>query len=98
MDTGKIRQYWHFATTWENSVAAGYSPPYLNDEISEIRAATAWTLAYVDDPGDVADSLERWLAVEEDTEVRKRLYQALGNQESVDISAHAEVMLQEPNH
>jgi HEAT repeat protein len=71
--------------------------PYLNDEISEVRAETAWTLAYVDEPGDVADSLERRLAVEEDAEVRKRLYQALGNQESVDISAHAEVILQEPN-
>lgn len=71
--------------------------PYLNDEISEIRSETAWTLAYVDDPGDVADSLERRLAVEEDAEVRKRLYQALGNQDSVDISAHAEVILQEPN-
>ena len=82
----------------ENILLQQDSPPYLNDEISEIRAETAWTLAYVDDPGDVADSLERRLAVEEDTEVRKRLHQALGNQESVDISAHAEVILQEPNH
>jgi HEAT repeat protein len=71
--------------------------PSLNDKNSEIRAETAWTLAYVDDPGNITDALERRLTIEEDAEVRKRLYQALGNQESVYTDTHAEAIMQEPN-
>lgn len=68
---------------------------YLDDQDSEIRAEAACALATVDEPGDITDELQRHLAKEEDPEVRKRLYQALGNQENVDIDAVAVTIFEE---
>ncbi len=68
---------------------------YLNDADSEIRAEAAWALASADAPGDLADAIESRLAIEEDAEVRKRLYQALGNQENPDLDAGAEFVFKE---
>ena len=68
----------------------GYTIPlllkYLNDSDSEVRAAAAWALAIADEPGNLFAELKAQLATELDPEVRKRLYQALGNQENFDIS------------
>jgi len=69
---------------------------YLNDPDSDIRAETAWGLASVDEPGDIAEVLQFQLADEEEAEVRKRLYQALGNQEIIDIDAVAGFIFKEP--
>jgi len=62
---------------------------YLNDTDSEIRAEAAWALAATDAPGDLAQVLQSRLAMEQDAEVRKRLYQALGNQENPNLDAAA---------
>ncbi len=70
---------------------------YLNDPDGDIRAETAWGLASVDDPGDIAEVLQSQLAAEEEEEVRKRLYQALGNQEIIDIDAVAGFIFKEPD-
>lgn len=67
----------------------------LDDEDSEVRAEAAWALAIADEPPDIAEELMTRLAQEEDTEVRKGLYQALGNQENVDIDAVAEAIFEE---
>jgi len=70
---------------------------YLNDPDSDIRAETAWGLALVDDPGDIAEVLQFQIAAEEEAEVRKRLYQALGNQEIIDIDTVAGFIFKEPD-
>ena len=67
----------------------------LNDGDPEVRAEAAWALAFAEDPGDVAMELEAHLANEGNAEVRKRLYQALGNQENADIDAIAGIVFEE---
>ena len=57
----------------------------LHDKDSEVRAAAAWTLAAQEEPGNIAREAEAILQKEPDAKVRTRLYQALGNQENVDI-------------
>ncbi len=52
----------------------------LHDPDSEVRAAAAWALAVDEEPAQVADVLSRMLVNEQDAEVRKRLYQAIANQ------------------
>ena len=69
----------------------------LNDEDSEVRAEAAWALALAEEPGDIAGTLQSQLTIEEDAEVRKRLYQALGNQENADIEAIAGYVYEEPD-
>jgi HEAT repeat protein len=59
----------------------------LHDENGEVRAAAAWTLAAREEPGNIAREAEAILQKEPDAKVRTRLYQALGNQENVDIGA-----------
>lgn len=57
----------------------------LSDQNSEVRAEAAWALASAEEPGEIGDDLLKLLEKEGDAEVRKRLYQALGNQEEVNI-------------
>jgi len=57
---------------------------YLRNPDPELRAAAAWALSTADDPGSLASQLMPLLQSESDPEVRRRLYQALGNQENVD--------------
>jgi HEAT repeat protein len=69
--------------------AQGDTSPFLlnnlRDKESEVRAAVASALAIVDEPGNVAGELQTLLAEEKDADVRKRLYEALGNQKSEDV-------------
>jgi HEAT repeat protein len=61
----------------------------LSDPCSDVRAAAAWSLASAEEPGDVASEIQGLIKTEPDSTVRMRLYQALNNQENVDISALA---------
>ncbi len=67
----------------------------LYDNDSEVRSAAAWTLASCQESGDIFEDVKLALANESDAEVRKRLYQAIGNQESIDIDAVAHFILNE---
>lgn len=67
----------------------------LHDKDSEVRAEAAWALAVADEPGNIAEELQKLLLTEKDAEVRKRLYQALDNQESANIDAAAQIIFQE---
>jgi HEAT repeat protein len=70
----------------------------LNDEDSAVRAEAAWALALADDSGDIAGVLQDRLMMEVDAGVRKRLYQALGNQEKTNIDdATARLIYEEPD-
>lgn len=57
---------------------------YLGNPDSELRAAAAWALSTADEPGALAAQLMSALLSESDPAVRRRLYQALANQEQVD--------------
>lgn len=59
----------------------------LNDSDSEVRQAAAWAIASAEQPGNVGKELEAILANEPDGQVRKRLYQALSNQENADADS-----------
>jgi HEAT repeat protein len=67
----------------------------LHDKDSEVRAAAAWTLAAREEPGNIAREAEAILQKEPDAKVRTRLYQALGNQENVDIGTVFPAILNE---
>jgi HEAT repeat protein len=69
----------------------------LNDTDSEVRAEAAWALAAADDPGDISREIETYLVQEQDAEVRKRLYQALGNQENPDLNFINDTVYNEPD-
>ena len=69
----------------------------LNDMDSEVRAEAAWALAAADDPGDISREIETYLVQEQDAEVRKRLYQALGNQENPDLNVVNDMVYNEPD-
>jgi HEAT repeat protein len=69
----------------------------LHDENSEIRAAAAWSLAAREEPGDVLGEIQAVLMTETDPQVRTRLYQAMGNQENVNIDVLAPKILNEPD-
>ena len=58
----------------------------LGDEDSQVRAKAAWAIAMSENPGDFSPELEANLRKEPDPEVRKRLYQALSEQENVGIA------------
>ena len=62
-----------------------------------MRAEAAWALAAADDPGDISREIETYLAQEQDAEVRKRLYQALGNQENPDLNVVNDMVYNEPD-
>jgi HEAT repeat protein len=60
---------------------------YLSAQDSDIREEAAWVLSVAEQPGELSPELLGLLAGERDAAVRKRLYQALGNQEQVDLLA-----------
>jgi len=67
----------------------------LNDEEPEVRAEAAWALTFAEVPGNYGMELQAHLASEDNAEVRKRLYQALGNQEDSDIDAIAGIVFED---
>ena len=56
---------------------------YVRDQDPEVRAAAAWAIAAAMQPGDAGNELVSVLGEEADPEVRRRIYQALENQEGV---------------
>jgi HEAT repeat protein len=71
--------------------AKGDPGAYLASLVSnpdpEIRAAAAWAMSDTDAEGNFGTQLLSQLRVESASDVRVRLYQALGNQESFDVFA-----------
>jgi HEAT repeat protein len=71
--------------------SSGDAAPFLlslaSDPNSETRAAAAWSLVGTGGDSDLSASLISLLQQEPDSTVRSRLYQALGNQDSMDVSA-----------
>jgi len=67
----------------------------LYDKNNQVRAEAAWGLAMAEEPANITNELQNVLINEQDSEVRKRLYQALGNQETVDIDAVVPVISSE---
>jgi HEAT repeat protein len=61
---------------------APFLATFLASEDADLRAAAAWALANLDEPGDVAQQLVGQLRTETQPEVRTRIYQALENQET----------------
>lgn len=59
---------------------------FAADENTEVRAAAAWAMSAAETQGQYGRPLSEWLERERDPEVRARLYQALGNQESCSAS------------
>jgi HEAT repeat protein len=59
---------------------ASFLLPLIRSPDEDLRAAAAWVLATLTDPGDVGGDLFRALASEASETVRLRLYQALGAQ------------------
>ncbi len=57
---------------------------YISDSDAEVRGSAAWALSATDATGNVGPQLMASLQGEQDPEVRRRLYQALANQESFD--------------
>jgi HEAT repeat protein len=57
---------------------------YLSDADAEVRASAAWAISATDTSGNVGPQLLASLQGEQDPDVRRRLYQALGNQETFD--------------
>jgi HEAT repeat protein len=58
-----------------------------SDSDSDVRAAAAWALSATETTGNVGPQLLALLQNETDADVRLRMYQALGNQESFDANA-----------
>ncbi|MBI4523405.1 MAG: HEAT repeat domain-containing protein [Deltaproteobacteria bacterium] len=57
---------------------------YLGAEEPELRAAAAWAIANLEDPGDLSKQLLSQLLREKEPEVRTRIYQALEHQQITD--------------
>lgn len=64
--------------------ATPFLATFLTSKDADVRAAAAWAVANLDEPGDVAQQLVAQLRIETQPEVRTRLYQALENQETID--------------
>jgi HEAT repeat protein len=60
---------------------------YAADPDSQVRAAAAWSLTSTESETNLSPQLTDWLKQETDSEVRTRLYQALGNQDNYDVTA-----------
>src|SRR5262249_14758496 len=56
-----------------------------NDLDSDVRVAAAWAMSATETSGTVAAQLLSLLQSEQDPDVRRRLYQALRNQDSFDL-------------
>ena len=76
------------AETLENSdgQASSILTSLLHDPDSKIRAAAAWSLATATETGDISAELLAVVKQETDSETKKRLYQALGNQENINAA------------
>ena len=59
---------------------------YLSDSDAEVRASAAWAMSATDTTGNAGPQLLASLQGEQDPDVRRRLYQALGNQDAFDTS------------
>jgi HEAT repeat protein len=59
---------------------------YISDSDAEVRASAAWAMSATDTTGNIGSQLLASLQGEQEADVRRRLYQALGNQESFDIT------------
>ena len=59
---------------------------YISDSDAEVRGSAAWAMSATDATGNSGPQLLASLQGEQDAEVRRRLYQALANQESFDTS------------
>ena len=59
----------------------------LNDTSPDVRAAAAWSLASLEEVPHVATELSEALHIESDPLVRTRLYEALEEQDDVDLEA-----------
>ena len=70
---------------------------YLNHLDPEIRAAAALAMSQADHQGQAGTELMRQLGAETDPNVRLRLYQALGNQDSYDLSKGLALTAEEPH-
>jgi len=57
-----------------------------SDVDSDIRAAAGWAMSSTETPGNAAAQLLSLLQSEQDPDVRRRLYQALRNQDNVNLS------------
>jgi HEAT repeat protein len=63
---------------------APFLAQFLTSKDADVRAAAAWAIANLEEPGDVAQQLVGQLRTETQPEVRTRMYQALENQETSD--------------
>jgi HEAT repeat protein len=59
---------------------------YLSDSDAAVRASAAWAMSATDATGDAGTQLLAALQSEQDPEVRRRIYQALENQQTFDAS------------
>jgi HEAT repeat protein len=60
--------------------------PLLQDPDNQVREAAAWSLATTETTGDIASELITAVKQEMDSEVRKRLFQALQEQENFNVA------------
>lgn len=63
---------------------APFLATFLTSKDANLRAAAAWAIANLEEPGDVVQQLVGQLLTETQPEVRTRMYQALENQEATD--------------
>jgi HEAT repeat protein len=59
----------------------------MTDTDPEVKVAAAWALSATESSGNAGPQLIGLLQAEQDPDVRLRIYQALGNQESFDVNA-----------
>lgn len=64
--------------------AAPFLATFLTSKDADVRAASAWAIANLEEPGDVVQQLVAQLRTETQPEVRTRMYQALENQTTSD--------------
>jgi len=69
------------ASTFLASIAKDQSQP------ADVRAAAAWAMSTTETEGTEGAQLTAMLQTETDPDVRRRLYQALANQESFDVGS-----------
>ncbi|MCG3149271.1 MAG: hypothetical protein PCFJNLEI_02731 [Verrucomicrobiae bacterium] len=61
--------------------------PYVDDQDPDVRAAAIWSIATAEDGAGAANTLVARLTVEEESDVRLRLYQALNQFGAIDVQA-----------
>ena len=69
----------------------------VSDSDADVRAAAAWAMSATETSGNLGAQLLDLLSKESDPDVRLRMYQALGNQESFDPSAALAAVQREKN-